>query len=152
MPSTPGCWAAFGILLAREYEDATLFGQVHLMTVAAYALQHPGDPRDPRTARSVWIHGVSLCLVLEHGMSPRAITRIMPRLAKHSVPELPQRPDRFAMTHADVLAAPAEEHAVLVRAWAQAAYGAWASLHAVLRDGAALAAREGGTSWIDRGG
>lgn len=43
MESTPGCWATFGRVLAREYEDQRLFG-VHRLTVDSYAVQHPGVP------------------------------------------------------------------------------------------------------------
>lgn len=43
MQSTPGCWAAFGRVLAREYGDQRYFA-VHRLTVDAYAIQHPGIP------------------------------------------------------------------------------------------------------------
>ena len=60
MLSSPGCWKAYGELLAREYGNPLLFGAVHRLTVDAYALQHPGNPSDRRATQSVWIHYVAL--------------------------------------------------------------------------------------------
>ena len=37
------CWAVYGEVLAREYEDPAYF-RVHQLTVDAYAVQHPGAP------------------------------------------------------------------------------------------------------------
>ena len=41
LESSPGCWAKFGALLTREYENAQ-YRTVHELTVDVYALQHPG--------------------------------------------------------------------------------------------------------------
>jgi hypothetical protein len=64
MLGSPGCWAAYGRVLEREYSDPVLFGAAHRLTVDAYALQHPGDPRERRAVQSFWLHGASLWLVL----------------------------------------------------------------------------------------
>lgn len=37
LESSPGCWAAYGEVLAREYSDPAYF-QVHRLTVDAYAV------------------------------------------------------------------------------------------------------------------
>ena len=47
MESTPGCWAAFGRVLAREYEDQRHF-PIHRLTVSGYAVYHPAR-RSPLT-------------------------------------------------------------------------------------------------------
>jgi len=41
MEATPGCWAAYGEVLARQYVDAG-YATAGQMTVDAYAVQHPG--------------------------------------------------------------------------------------------------------------
>ena len=41
--ASPGCWAIFGEVLAREYSDQR-YWPVHHLTVDAYAIQHPGEP------------------------------------------------------------------------------------------------------------
>jgi len=49
MLSSPGCWAAYGELLAREYSDSA-YRRLHRLSVDAYALQHPGidTPQSPQ--------------------------------------------------------------------------------------------------------
>lgn len=63
MLCSPGWWAVFGEVLAREYEDPACMAN-HRLTVDAYAVQHPGEPT-PAAARSVLLHLVSLCAIRE---------------------------------------------------------------------------------------
>ena len=42
--SSAGCWAAYGELLALEYEDRT-YAVVNRLSVDTYAVQHPGIDR-----------------------------------------------------------------------------------------------------------
>lgn len=128
MLSTPGCWSSYGRLLAREYENPALFGAVHRLTVDAFALQHPGDVNDRRAIQSVWVHYAALRLAFEHGRSQTQITRIMQTLARGTFAALPEAPNGFDMTHADVIAAAEASHAPMVRDWARCAYAAWAAL------------------------
>jgi hypothetical protein len=116
-------------MLAREYQDADLFGRCHRLTVDAYALQHPGDPADRRARQSFWIHGASLWMVLRMGYPHGAATSALKTLAEGDFPVPPPRP-RFALTHADVLAAPESEHETLVRAWAEASLADYLPAHA----------------------
>ena len=60
--ASPGCWAVYGEVLAREYQEPT-YAVVHRMTVDAYAVQHPGTS-SPQTIQSVVVHLISLCLML----------------------------------------------------------------------------------------
>ena len=60
MKSSPGCWAAYGNLLAMEYENSSLF-QVHQLTVDSYAIQHPGG-QDSQSVKSVGFHLARLFL------------------------------------------------------------------------------------------
>lgn len=128
MLSSPGCWKAYGDVLAREYEDPLLFGRVHTLTVAAYALQHPGDVADRRAVQSVWVHFCALLLRIDEGAAEREITAAMKRLAGTRLPPLPPRPARFDVTLADVRTESRESHAAGVERWADCAYRSWRAL------------------------
>ncbi|MEP1421593.1 MAG: DUF5946 family protein [Erythrobacter sp.] len=129
MLSSPGCWAAYGELLAREYADPALFAAAHRLTVDAFAIQHPGDPKERRAVQSYWIHGASLWLVLREGQSHRQATQALKTLAGGDYPDRPLEPYPFAMTHADLLAAPVEQHAQLARDWAYESLEGWRGAH-----------------------
>ena len=134
MASSPGCWAAYGEVLAREYSDVT-FAANHRLTVDAYAVQHPGTP-SPQSIQSVCIHLVSLCLVLEQDRAQPEVTGLMSRMA--------ERKDAFVwlappdnlghVTVRDVLeATTAATHREAVLAWARSAWQAWEPHHARVR-------------------
>ncbi|MCJ7555978.1 MAG: DUF5946 family protein [Gammaproteobacteria bacterium] len=81
MESTPGCWAACGHVLAREYQDQRYFA-VHRLTVDAYAVQHPGVP-SKQGIQSVGVHLLRLCRVLERGLPPDRANDAMLAAARH---------------------------------------------------------------------
>lgn len=141
MASTPGCWAAFGRVLAREYEEPRLFA-VHRLTVDAYAVQHPGVP-SRQSIQSVGVHLVRLCHFLERRLTPEAANAAMLAAAKRkaSYTWLEPPTDLGPLTVADVEAArgPAE-HAATVRRWAAQMWSAWAAYHNVVRAWAGAAA------------
>ena len=72
------CWSVFEEVLAAEFQNPVLFGQVHQLTVDAYAVQHAGG-RHPD--KSVCIHLVGLYLALERGVAPVDVPRQLQRLA-----------------------------------------------------------------------
>jgi hypothetical protein len=74
MTSNPGCWRAFGELLAADYSSPGRMA-FHQVIVDAYAAQHPGDGA-PRQVQSVGLHLMTLCLFLEHGTDPSHGTRL----------------------------------------------------------------------------
>ena len=132
--ASPGCWACFGDVLAREYSDLAYYA-VHRLTVDAYALQHPGKPA-LQTIRSVALHGITLCAVFERGVTLSQAGQVIGQAS--------QKKDRFVwlpppaspgpLTVADVLpAGDAEDHARRVRAWATAVWQAWAEHHPTFR-------------------
>lgn len=125
MSSTPGCWATYGDLLAREYSDHDLFQRVHRLTVDSYALQHPGDPSDARARRSVWVHYLALTLKLRDHCSDEEILARMRILVRRQFPVIPARPKSFDVTHADVMAPDPAAHAKAVRTWAVCSLSAW---------------------------
>src|SRR5687768_12382269 len=65
--ASPGCWAVFGEVTAREYGDYR-YASTHRFTVDVYAAQHPGPP-ERRSIQSVAVHLISLHLALEKGMA-----------------------------------------------------------------------------------
>jgi hypothetical protein len=134
LESSPACWAAYGLVLEREYSDPAWLA-VHRLTVDAYAVQHPGR-RSPQTIRSAAVHLIRLCLLLEHGRSSAEAVAAMQAAAarKHAYHWLEPPPDRGARTIADVQgAATPAEHAARVTAWARDAWQAWQPHHAQIR-------------------
>ncbi len=142
MESSPGCWAAYGEVLAREYGDPSYL-HVHRLGVDAYAVQHPGQP-SPQSIQSVGVHLIRLYLFLERGLTPANANDAMLAAAKwkREFVWLDPPPSRGAVTVADVHAAttPAA-HADAVRAWARSAWEAWTPHHAMVRAWAARAER-----------
>ena len=129
MESTPGCWAAFGRVLAREYEDRRYFA-VHRLTVDAYAVQHPGVP-GRRSIQSVGVHLVRLCLFLERNLSPAMANDAMLAAAKNKAQYHWLEPPGFLgpLTVADVEAAVGvDEHVSLVRRLGRADVGGMVGL------------------------
>jgi hypothetical protein len=126
------CWATFEDVLAKEYENAVLFGQVHQLTVDAYAVQHAGG-RHPD--KSVCVHLVGLLLALDQDVAMSRIPALRQRLAaRASWPHLEPPAARAALTVEDVArAASPAEHAERVRAWAGAVWRAWAPHHDAAR-------------------
>lgn len=134
MKSSPGCWAVYGEVLAREYGNPEFF-QVHRLTVDAYAVQHPGST-DRQSIHSVGVHLVRLCLFLEHGLSVENANHAMLEAAtkKHRFAWLEPPESMGAITAADVAkAGSAAEHEALVRAWAQSSWDAWSFHHPTIR-------------------
>ena len=66
--ASPGCWAAWGAFQARSFASPAI-AAVQPLAVDVYAVQHPGLA-ERRAIQSVWVHLVSLCLIVEGGRSP----------------------------------------------------------------------------------
>lgn len=128
MLSSPGCWKAYGELLAREYESPVLFGAAHRLTVDAYALQHPGDASGRRSRQSVWVHYAGLYLALRKNEDHSRIPSVMQKLTAGIFLALPPAPAQFDVTLEDVLAQGEKNHVSAVKAWADCAFKAWAEL------------------------
>jgi len=140
MDSTPGCWAAFGEVLAREYSDATYF-EVHRLTVDSYAVQHPGIATSRQSIQSVGVHLVRLCLFLEHGLSAQNANDAMLKAAKNKHTYIWLEPPKSlgSITVADVAAeSTAAGHKAMVKQWANCAWNAWSQHHHTIRAWARL--------------
>ena len=126
------CWAVYNEVLAREYQNAVLFGRVHQLTVDAYAVQHAGGPHPDK---SVCIHLVGLYLVLERGVQPPDVPRRLQRLAARvsAWPHFTPPGERGRLTVLEVAqsAAP-DEHARQTRVWAESVWRAWAAHHGAI--------------------
>ena len=133
MESSPACWAKYGELLAREYENPEHMA-AHRLTVDTYAVQHPGRP-SPQSVQSVAVHLISLHAVLELGLTQRDATNLTKRCADAGqfIWLEPLRGScALNVTH-PLKATSADEHVVAVRAWASAAWQSWARYHGQIR-------------------
>jgi CTP:molybdopterin cytidylyltransferase MocA len=131
--ASPACWATFGEVLAREFENVT-FGRVHRHTVDVYSVQHPGSD-ERRQRQSVALHLIGLCHWLEHDLAFERLNAITRRLANEDRPWpwLPP-PASYPMTVGDLLVARSgQEHVRLVRRWAEVTWAAWAEQQDLVR-------------------
>ena len=116
------CWSVFTEVVGREFSNAILFGQVHQVTVDAYAVQHAGG-RHPD--KSVDIHLAGLCLVLDRGVAPTAVAPRLQALASaiSGWPHLEPPAIAWRQTIFDV--AMADDHIAAVREWSACVWEAW---------------------------
>jgi len=131
--ASAACWAAFGELIAREFQDPG-YGWIHRHTVDVYAVQHPGVD-GKRQRQSISIHLIGLCHWLEHGLGGARLNPITRRLAREDR-EWPwlDAPAVYGLTVLDALAAEdAESHGRLVRGWAESVWQAWSAHHELVR-------------------
>lgn len=134
LEASPGCWAAYGEVLVREYSDAGYY-RIHRLTVDAYAVQHPGHP-SPQSIQSVAVHLISLCLVLERGVAVQRTTQAMQAAIKDKRRFVWLTPPASlgAVTVADLRTATnLEAHRKQVQAWSASAWAAWSPHHATIR-------------------
>jgi CTP:molybdopterin cytidylyltransferase MocA len=131
--ASPACWATFGEVLAREFEDVT-FGRVHRHTVDVYSVQHPGHD-ERRQRQSVALHLIGICHWLEHGLEMERLNAITQRLANEDRPwPWLAPPASYRMTVGDLLVArDGREHVRLVREWGETTWDAWSAHHDVVR-------------------
>jgi Family of unknown function (DUF5946) len=130
MLSSPGCWAAYGEVLARGFSDYRLT-RLHRLTVDAYPAQHPGV-NVPAARRSVGLHLSRLYLLLECGWSMERANN-----ATLAITEFKDRCDWLepltmigTLSVREVLqVASNQEHENRVRAWAASVRKAWAVHH-----------------------
>lgn len=127
--SSPECWSVFEEVLASEFQNVVLFGQVHQLTVDSYAVQHAGGRhRD----KSVCVHLVGLYLALERNITSVDVPPYLQRLGSTvtSWPHLPPPVDRGSLTIFDVAMAESSQlHALRVRQWAAQLWSAWSPHH-----------------------
>ena len=127
------CWTVYSETLGAEYSDAAIFGQVHQLTVDAYALQHAGGEHPNK---SVGIHLAGLHLTTERGIKPPLIPPYLQRLAElvESWPHFdpPQTAWRLTVFDVALVAGELESHTRVVREWSSEVWDAWSAHHAVV--------------------
>lgn len=137
MESSAACWAKYGELLAREYQNPA-YMKAHRLTVDTYAVQHPGRP-SPQAIQSVAVHLISLHAILELGFDDtraRALIKSCADNGRHIWLPPPETPTWLTVLHPLRTRSPAE-HAKAVHEWATSAWQAWAHHHSQVRAWAA---------------
>lgn len=123
--ASPGCWALYGEVLAREYTDYR-FASVHNLTVDAYSAQHVGTP-SPQTIQSAAVHLVSLYLQLEHGYDSMQAAQAKQKLVQGDYVWLDPPESLGALTIVDVQReTDPVGHVERVKEWAWSVWNAWA--------------------------
>lgn len=133
--ASPGCWAVYGEVLAREYQNPALMAN-HQLTVDAYALQHPGDGKAERAARrSVYLHLIGICAVLEQELPAYRATDLIKEVAESGIePRWFEPPGELGeVTVDDVHVAGPTGHLEAVERWARSAWEAWSDHHGEIR-------------------
>lgn len=128
--ASPECWSVFSEVLAVDYSNPVVFGQVHQLTVDAYAAQHPGGNHPDK---SIDIHLAGLHLMLDRDVAPERMPALRQRLADtvHTWPHFSPPADRSALTVFDVaMVDTPQEHTDMVRRWAASVWAAWSHHHA----------------------
>lgn len=128
--ASPECWTVFGEVLAAEYSNAVLFGQVHQITVDAYAAQHAGGSHP---AKSVGIHLSGLYLVFVKDVRPMAVAPMLHEIA-NSVSVWPEFPPPAAPASRTILdvalcAGDWETHVRTAREWGLDVWRSWQPQH-----------------------
>jgi hypothetical protein len=132
--SSPGCWAVYGDLLAREYGEWG-YPAIHRLTVDAYGAQHPGT-RSAKGTQAVAAHLIALHLWLERGIEAKRIPAEMGRLVVdlgefHWLEPPGPQGQRTVLEVAG--AKSLREHRSRVEWWARSVWESWSDHHDVIR-------------------
>jgi uncharacterized protein DUF5946 len=123
------CWDLYTEVLGTEYSNAVLFGQVHQLTVDAYAVQHAGGSHPDK---SVAIHLFGLYLAMEKGIRSPYIPPLLQRLA--TVIEVwphyePPKPTQSLTVFDVAFCDSTEDHIRIVKEWSRAVWESWSEYH-----------------------
>lgn len=132
--SSPGCWAAYGDLVGREYGEWSN-PPIHRLTSATYAAQHPGEPT-AQGIQAAAVHLITLLFTVERGIDaarvPREIGRAVADPSLFRWLEPPEEPDWWTIL--DVRGArDVRDHTARVQRWAGSVWQAWGPHHATIR-------------------
>lgn len=135
LSASPGCWAVYGEVLSREYQDMRYFA-VHGYTVDAYSVQHPGQP-ERRTIQSLAVHLLSLFAAIELGWEQNMLIKVRKRATAGTEQRfhwLTPPDDPGSVTIQEVYASETpEEHKQIVMKWAHAVWTSWRKHHNQIR-------------------
>jgi hypothetical protein len=131
--STPGCWAAYGRVLALHYQNYPAFEHIHRLAVDTYAIQHPGKP-SRRAIQSVWGHVLASFWFLRQQLpSDEVRTRLGTFVdGDHSGRNGWLTPPEFSgalnVSHINVTA-DIHSHVASVHDWGESVFDRWWSMH-----------------------
>jgi len=120
------CWSVFTEVIGAEFSKAAIFGQVHHLTVEAYAVQHAGGHHPDK---SVGVHLAGLYLMMERKIPPALVAPYMQKLAAR-VREWPHfEPPSIVWPRTIFDVAAADDHVAAVREWSAGVWAAWGRHH-----------------------
>lgn len=129
--SSPGCWAIYCEVLAKEYSDYR-FASVHRLTVDTYAVQHPGK-EERRTIKSVAVHFIGLHLSLELNLDSTRAVKLMRFAADRSASfawlDPPELLGSLTIIEVHRAGDNPQEHKRLVNECARTTWAAWQSIN-----------------------
>lgn len=135
LDASPGCWARYGEVLAREYSNIQYFA-VHPITVDAYAIQHPGT-ESPQTINSATLHLASLYAYYQNHVEMSQLSQLKQYLTqrKDRFQWLPPPADLGHMTINHIWQAEtAEQHREFVLQWGEIVLDCWHDYHSYLQE------------------
>ena len=120
---TIGCQEKYGEMLALEFEQPTVFGAVHHLTVICYNIQHP----DPFTDEALtWMRSALRAIVEEALSRPELLKRAQGSFRRRFQGQTSRRTRasalagaRWSMTVADVRTASPGVYTGDIKAWAK---------------------------------
>jgi hypothetical protein len=140
--ASSACWALFGAVLAREFADPAYYRDVHFLTVATYAVQHPSRP-NWAAAETLSLQLITMQLATEGNLPRQDIESALARLATSPPRRLrwlePPQPNGTVTVDHLLQAANAAQHRSAVRGWAANVWMAWREHHDTIRGWAAEA-------------
>lgn len=126
---SPECWSVYTEVLAAEFSNMVLFGQVHQLTVDTYAVQHAGGFHK---AKSVLVHLTGLHLVHEKRIRVSHVSKYLQKLTRkiEKLPVFIPPVDRGELTVLDIaMAGDQIEHSSLVKEWSLQLWQSWSHVH-----------------------
>lgn len=135
LDASPGCWARYGEVLAREYSDPKCFS-VHALTVDAYALQHPGQ-ESPKTVNSLNLHLTSLYAYYRKDVELHELSNLKSLLVnfKNQFRWLPPPKDLGVITVNEIWSVnTALQHRERVLEWGETVLDCWREHHGYIEE------------------
>lgn len=133
--SMEACFQVLAGIQTKEQADPDL-GKVNRLTTDAHALQHVEELND----KDICFHLARLCWILEYdgsaaiGNGPTWLQQSLDDTETDMILAPPKPMQRGKLTVAGIFPAiPADEHAIIIKKWAQSVWQAWESHHAWAR-------------------
>lgn len=139
MLSSPGCWAMFVEVMAKEHSHP-LYWKGHQFTVDAYAVQHVGKKIDKRALNSVHIHLAALYAIFVEDLSLEAVPQFREQFShfykgKNLLTWLDPPKSFGPLTISEPWKNDHPElHFDITRRWARSAWESWSHQHRIIAD------------------